>query len=332
MITSYNTAECKKIYRNEVKKVEGLFKRLLISRKPRSLYEPCSYVLNAGGKRLRPFLVLLSAKAVSGSFSKVYNAALAVELLHNFTLVHDDIMDNSDKRRGRPTVHKKYDMSTAILAGDNLIALAYECLLKDCDSDAKEVISSFNHGIIEVCEGQSLDKEFELREKVSITEYKRMIYKKTAALAEMCCSIGAQLGDGSNSQIKALADYGKYLGMAFQIQDDLLDITAEEKEFGKPVGGDLVEGKKTYLFLCALEKANGLDKKILQEVIENKGIKREDVSKYKDIYIRYGVINDAQKEIIHYTELALKNLVKLPNKEGKALLNWLAVTLTSRSK
>jgi len=332
LITSYNTAECKKIFQNEVKKVEGLFKRLLISRKPRSLYEPCSYVLNAGGKRLRPFLVLLSAKAVNSSFSKVYNAALAVELLHNFTLVHDDIMDNADKRRGRPTVHKKYDMSTAILAGDNLIALAYECLLKDCDSDAKKVVSTFNHGIIEVCEGQSLDKEFELRKKVSITEYKQMIYKKTAALAEMCCSIGAQLGGGSKSQIKAMADYGKYLGMAFQIQDDLLDITAEEKEFGKPVGGDLVEGKKTYLFLCALEKAKGLDKKILQDVIENKGIKREDVSKYKDIYIRYGVINDAQKEIIHYTELALQNLVKLPDKEGKALLNWLAVTLTNRSK
>ena len=332
MITTGNTEKCLKIYQSELKNIERLLKRLLISREPRSLYNPCSYVLEAGGKRLRPFLVLLSAKAVNNKFSKVYNAALAVELLHNFTLVHDDIMDNSDKRRGKPTVHKKYDMSTAILAGDNLIALAYECLLKDCDSNAKEVVSTFNHGIIEVCEGQSLDKEFEVRNKVSIAEYKQMIYKKTAALAEMCCSIGAQLGGGSKNQIRALANYGKYLGMAFQIQDDLLDIAAEEIEFGKPVGGDLVEGKKTYLFLHALEKAKGLDKKLLYEVINNKGIKREYVSKYKELYERLGILSDAKKEIISYTELALKNLVKLPNKDGKELLNWLAVTLTGRSK
>ena len=332
MTIGKDTVKHSKIYEKELTKIEGLLRKLLVSRKPRSLYEPCSYVLEAGGKRLRPFLVLLSAKTVNGSYSKVYNAALAVELLHNFTLVHDDIMDNSIKRRGRPTVHKKYDMSTAILAGDNLIALAYECLLKDCELNAKEVISTFNHGIIEVCEGQSLDKEFEIRKTVTIEEYKEMIYKKTAALAEMCCSIGAQLGGGNKKQIKALANFGKYLGMAFQIQDDLLDITATEQEFGKPVGGDLVEGKKTYLFLHALEKAKGNDKKRLNTVIRNKGIQKQDVPKYKEIYERLGIISDAKKEIIYYTELALKNLTKLPNYEGKKLLNWLAVSLTSRSK
>jgi geranylgeranyl diphosphate synthase type II len=327
-----NSKKYLQTYKKELKKIELRLNKLLKHRKPRSLYEPCSYVLEGGGKRLRPFLVLASAKAVNSNFSKVYNASIAVELLHNFTLVHDDIMDNSDLRRGRVTVHNKYDMSTAILAGDNLIALAYECLLEDCDSNAKHVISTFNHGIIEVCEGQSLDKEFEVRATVTLSEYKNMIYKKTAALAEMCCSIGAQLGDGSKEQIKALSNYGKYLGMAFQIQDDLLDITAKENEFGKPVGGDLVEGKKTYLFLRALEKAEGEDKNKLLTVIKNKGINKKDVLIYKEIYERLGVLEEAKKEIIRYTKHALKNLTKLPNKEGREILDWLAVTLTGRNK
>ncbi|MBI1939596.1 MAG: polyprenyl synthetase family protein [Ignavibacteriales bacterium] len=320
------------VYRKELRKIESRIAKLFLKRKPGSLYEPCSYVISSGGKRLRPFLVLISAKAVNGSFSKVYNAALAVELLHNFTLVHDDIMDNSDKRRGRLTAHKKYDVNTAILAGDNLIALAYEMLLKDCDDNSKNVVSTFTRAVIEVCEGQSLDKDFELRKSVGIKEYKEMIYKKTAALAEMCCSIGAQLGGGNNTEIKALENFGKNLGMAFQIQDDLLDITADEKKLGKPVGGDLLEGKKTYLFLRALEKSKGNDKKLLQAVIKNKGIKKEEIKIYKDLYERLNILTDAKKEIIHYTDSAIKELNKLPNEEGKALLNWLANSLIDRNK
>jgi geranylgeranyl diphosphate synthase, type II len=319
-------------YNRDLKKIEKSLQKLLVKRKPKSLYNPCDYILKAGGKRLRPFLVLASAKAVNSDYKKVFNASLAVELLHNFTLVHDDIMDNSDKRRGRLTVHKKYDMSTAILAGDNLIALAYECLLKDCGDNAKEVVSTFNHGIIEVCEGQSLDKEFETRKNVSIEDYLEMIYKKTAALAQMCCTIGGRLGGGGKEQIKALANYGKNLGLAFQIQDDLLDITANERELGKPIGGDLVEGKKTYLFLRALEKAKGNDKKLLLDVIKNKGIKKEEVPKYKEMYQRLNILEEAKNEIFRYTENALKNLTKLPNKEGKEILCWLAVTLTGRNK
>ncbi len=321
-----------RIYKKDLKKVEQSLQKLLVNRKPKSLYNPCDYILQAGGKRLRPFLVLASAKSVNSNHKKVFNASLAVELFHNFTLAHDDIMDNSDKRRGRLTVHKKYDISTAILAGDSLIALAYECLLKDCGNNAKEVVSTFNHGIIEVCEGQSLDKEFETRKNVSIDDYLEMIYKKTAALAQMCCSIGGQLGGGNKEQIKALANYGKNLGLAFQIQDDLLDITADERELGKPVGGDLVEGKKTYLFLRALEKAKGNDKKLLLDVIKNKGIKKEEVQKYKEIYQRLNILEEAKNEINSYTEIALKNLTKLPNKEGKEILCWLAVTLTGRNK
>ena len=320
------------IYKSQIQKVDVILNLLLKNHKPKSLYEPCSYILEGKGKRLRPFLVLVSAKSVGGSFAKSYNAAAAVEILHNFTLVHDDIMDNSDKRRGRLTLHKKYDINTAILAGDNLIALAYECLLKDSKRNVNQVVSTFTHGIIEVCEGQSLDKEFELRDKVSLAEYKVMIYKKTAALAEMCCVLGGQLAGASKKEINALLSYGKNLGMAFQIQDDLLDIIGDEHEFGKKIGSDLVEGKKTYLFLRALQKAKGADKEQLQKVIVQKGIERSEIENYKNLYIRLGILKDAKKEIERYTKLAIESLTSLRNKEGKQLMIWLANALIHRNK
>lgn len=322
----------KNVYGSEIKKIDLMLDNLLNGRKPNSLYEPCKYILEGGGKRIRPFMVLASAKAAGGKFSKVYNAALAVEVLHNFTLVHDDIMDNSDKRRGRLTLHKKYDVNTAILAGDNLIAIAYENLLKDCNGNTNKIAKTFTRGIIEVCEGQSLDKEFELRKNVTIAEYKEMIYKKTAALAQMCCSIGAQIIKADNKTVSILENYGKNIGMAFQIQDDLLDLLADEKEFGKKIGGDLVEGKKTYLFLKSLEKAKGVDKKKLLKVIANKGILREEIPLYKNLYQKLGILEEAEKEIKKYTKLALKNLDQLPNKQGIVLLIELANALITRNK
>ena len=320
------------VYKSQIQKVDVILNSLLKNRKPKSLYEPCSYILEGKGKRLRPFLVLVSAKSVGGSFAKYYNAAAAVEILHNFTLVHDDIMDNSDKRRGRLTLHKKYDVNTAILAGDNLIALAYECLLKDSKKNVSQVVSTFTHGIIEVCEGQSLDKDFEVRDKVSLAEYKVMIYKKTAALAEMCCVLGGQLADGSKKEINALLGYGKNLGMAFQIQDDLLDIIGDELEFGKKIGSDLVEGKKTYLFLLALQKAKGTDIDILQKMVKQKGIERSEIENYKNLYIRLGILKDAKKEIERYTKLAIKSVTSLRNREGQQLMIWLANALINRNK
>ncbi|MCP4971472.1 MAG: polyprenyl synthetase family protein, partial [Arcobacter sp.] len=247
-------------YKKEISKFENKYSKLITNQKPTSLYEPCSYIIKSTGKRLRPFLVMLSAQAVNSKISSVTNAAIAVELLHNFTLVHDDIMDNADKRRGRTTLHIKYNTNTAILAGDNLIALAYKSLLRDCKHSTNEIVNDFTQGITEVCEGQSLDTDFENRKKVTLDEYVVMIQKKTAALAETCCSIGARLGNGTKSEITSLKNYGKYLGLAFQIQDDLLDIMADEKELGKKIGGDLIEGKKTYLLLSALAKAKGKDK------------------------------------------------------------------------
>lgn len=318
------------LYETERKKINNILSKALKGRKPVSLYEPGTYILNSGGKRLRPMLVLLSAKAVGGTFKNSYNAAAAVEMLHNFTLVHDDIMDNADKRRGRLTLHKKYDHNTAILAGDSLLSVAYEYLLKDCNGNTRELISSFTHGLIEVCEGQSMDTDFESRKNVSLSDYLIMIQKKTAAMAEMCCRIGAILGGGSSVQVSALGNYGLNLGIAFQIQDDLLDISADEKKFGKTIGGDLVEGKKTFLFLEALEKSKGEDRKQLLQIIERKGIKRNQVLKYKQLYEKLGVLDDARKQIQVYTKKAL-NSIKILDKENYDIFLWLADSLINRT-
>jgi geranylgeranyl diphosphate synthase, type II len=319
-------------YKKETEKIDKKLSSLLSNQKPISLYEPCSYILQSGGKHLRAYLVLLATKAVGGKASQAYNAALSVEILHNFTLVHDDIMDSADKRRGRETLHIKYDISTAILAGDSLIAVAYKNLLRDCKINVTQILSTFNESVIEVCEGQSLDKEFEVRKDVTISEYKVMIEKKTAALIKMCCSIGAQLGNGTKLEIKALAKYGKYLGLAFQLKDDLLDIIGDVKDFGKNVGGDLVEGKKTFLFLKALEIAKGDDKKELLKVVKNNGIRKSEIKKYKKLYEKLNVLEITEKEIDRYSNLAIKALKELKNSDVKENLIWLATLLKKRNK
>lgn len=320
------------IYEKEIEKFEKKVSNLLKNKKPASLYIPSSYILKSGGKRIRPFLVMISAEAVGAKFSDVYNAAMAVELLHNFTLVHDDIMDNSSTRRGKKTLHVKYDLSTAILTGDNLIPIAYKYLLKDIKNGNKQIIETFTQGIIEVCEGQSYDKYFETKREVTIDEYKLMIKKKTAALVEMCCSIGAQLGGGGVGEVNVLKSYGRNLGMAFQLQDDFLDIFADKSKFGKNLGGDLIEGKKTFLFLKALEKAKDNDRKILKRVITNKGISRNEVPVYQKLYSKLNVAESTKYEINKYTKLALRSVKKIKNSEAKELLIWLANTLLERSK
>lgn len=320
------------LYEKERIKVDKKLSKILSGKKPASLYEPASYIIESKGKRLRPLLVILSAKAAGGKNVNLKNAAVAVELLHNFTLVHDDIMDNADKRRGKPTLHKKYDLNTAILAGDVLLAVAYEYLLKDCNGNAKQVLASFTKGLVEVCEGQSLDKEFETTENVSINDYISMIEKKTAAMAKMCCEIGALLGGGRKKEISALAGFGKNIGIAFQIQDDLLDIMALESEFGKVIGGDLIEGKKTFLFIKALEKSEGQNEEMLLDVLKNKGITAERIHDFKNLYQRLGVIDDAKMEIVKYTTKALSSLKTLKRAEDRAMFRWLADSLINRTK
>ncbi|MCS7053078.1 MAG: polyprenyl synthetase family protein [Ignavibacterium sp.] len=321
-----------KLYERERNKINEKLFNALKNRKPESLYKPSDYILSNSGKRLRPILVLFSAKATGGNFKSVYNAALSVEMLHNFTLIHDDIMDNADLRRGKKTLHKLYDLNTAILAGDSLLSIAYEYLLKDCKINAREAVSAFTQGLIEVCEGQSLDTEFEKRFEVSLDEYLVMIRKKTAALAMMCCKLGAILSNAKKSDVEALANYGLNLGIAFQIQDDLLDIMGDEKEIGKTVGGDLIVGKKTFLFIKAFEKAKGTYKKDLLKMIKNKGISPDKVEYFKEMFIKLGVIDDAKYEIKNYTDKALKSISSLTNKDEIGFFIWLADSLIERNK
>lgn len=318
------------LYEKERKKINAILHGTVKNRKPSSLYIPAAYIINSEGKRIRPFLVLLSAGAVGGNYSQAYNAAVAVELLHDFTLVHDDIMDNAEKRRGKLTLHKKYNKNTAILVGDSLLSVAYEYLLKDCNGYSKSIISSFTSGLIEVCEGQILDTDYEARKYVSLSQYLIMIKKKTASMVKMCCEIGATLGGGTEKEIKGIANYGFNIGIAFQVQDDLLDIIADENKFGKRIGSDLIEGKKTYLFIKALEKARGEDRKLLSKVVDNKGIRINQVKKYKELYERLGVIADARKTINYYTKKALNSLNIIKKISDKEILVWLADGLLKR--
>lgn len=322
----------RKIYEKEKASIDKKLIGLLQNKTPESLYEPCEYILKGKGKRIRAFLVLTSTKAAGGNFKDARNAATAVEILHNFTLVHDDIMDNADKRRGLPTLHVKYDLSTAILSGDILIAIAYQLLLKDSRENDKSLLDTFTQAIIEVCEGQGLDKEFETKKNVSLDEYLLMIRKKTAALAEMCCSIGAQVGGADKVTHAALKNYGLNLGIAFQLQDDLLDIIGDESEFGKTVGGDLMEGKKTFLFIKALELAKGNDKKLLEKMIRQNGIRKSEIGTYKNLYERLGVIDITSKEVDKYTKRALNSVRKIKDVQSSQLLIWLANSLLSRTK
>lgn len=320
------------LYEREREKVDKRLAESLKNRKPDSLYKPGLYIIDGGGKRLRPLLVLFAARAAGGKFTDAYNASVAVELLHNFTLVHDDIMDNASKRRGRLTLHVRNDLSTAILVGDSLLSIAYEYLLRDCSGDSKEIMALFTKSLVDVCEGQSLDKDFESDESVSIDQYLEMIEKKTAALLKMCCKVGGILGGGTKKEINALANFGKNIGIAFQIQDDLLDITGEEIELGKFVGGDLVEGKKTFLFIKALEKAGGSDLKSLRNVVSNGGIKVNQIEKYKQIYFRLNVLEDARSAIKYFSGRALSSLRTLKKEEDRELFTWLANSLIKRNK
>lgn len=302
---------------------------------PKSLYEPLKYVLSGGGKRIRPMILIFSCEALGGTIDDSIDAAVAIEILHNFTLVHDDIMDNANTRRGRDTIHKRWDTNVAILAGDELIGLAYKSLLKTDSKNIGEIARVFTNGIIEVCEGQSYDKEFENRQSVSVDEYIMMISKKTSRLLETCAAVGAYIGNGTQEEIENLKNYAMNLGLAFQIQDDLLDIIADEETFGKKIGGDIVEGKKTYLLLKANEVIlNGTEKKIITDIINNqpgRDISETAIQNVKMIYEENKVIESATKEIEDYTFKADSYLDKLEESEAKEMLKWFSKMLLSRN-
>lgn len=228
----------------------------LDSRRPASLYFPAHYGLTAGGKRLRPALTLMAAEAFGASEQEAMHPALAMEMFHNFTLLHDDVMDRSEMRRGRQTVHAKWDEATAILSGDAMLTLATQLISDVPDDRLRPLLDSFNRMALDVYEGQALDMEFEHREDVTLAEYIEMVRLKTGALLGACAYTGAIIAGASPEDAEAMREYGEMLGIAFQIEDDWLDTFGDAATFGKPIGGDINNAKKTYLLLAALEKRN----------------------------------------------------------------------------
>lgn len=232
---------------------EGLLSLKLADRKPASLYAPIAYAMEAGGKRLRPALALMAADALGCDPAKALPAALALELFHNFTLLHDDVMDKSDMRRNRPTVVKKFGENAAILSGDTMLGLAEQQLLAYDGDCLRRLLAAFNSMSIEVYEGQALDMDFETRSEVSLAEYMEMIRLKTGALLGASAEMGGIIAGADEKVCKALHAYGENLGIAFQIEDDWLDTFGDAATFGKPIGGDIRQGKKTYLLISGLE-------------------------------------------------------------------------------
>ncbi len=242
------------IFRPLLEQIDAGIRKSINPGLPSYLKEPIRYFLDSPGKKIRPLLTLLCCEALGGNVQQALPAAIAVELLHDFTLVHDDIMDQDDLRRGRPTIHVKWDESTAILTGDALIGLAYQKLMESPDRMLNRLNLLFSEAIVRVCEGQALDKEFEERESASLKEYEKMIGLKTAWLLKVSCQLGAVIGEGTEAQVAEMAKFGYSLGLGFQIQDDLLDFAADQGRLGKKVGSDYRMHKKTFVTLYYNQK------------------------------------------------------------------------------
>jgi geranylgeranyl diphosphate synthase, type II len=310
--------------------VEQGLRDLDLPAEPASLYDPVRYVLDGGGKRVRPVLLLLAAETFGADARRVLPAALAVEVFHNFTLVHDDIMDHAAERRGRPTVHEKWDESTAILSGDLLMAIAYDLLAKAEPERLATVIRKFHRMVLRLCEGQALDKVFESRSDVLVAEYLDMIDRKTGALLEASLEIGGLIGRAPEEHLAELRNAGHELGRAFQIQDDLLDLVASDAGWGKTIGGDLIEGKKTFLLLKALEAASGDDLAFFQAIVRDGGLPAASVPEARIRMERLGVLDDARQTFeLHYSS-GCDALAKLPRNEASRALEWIAAELARR--
>ena len=297
---------------------------------PSTLYGPARYILEGKGKRIRPFLTLLAAEAVGGSTDDALGVALGVEVLHNFTLMHDDIMDQADLRHGRPTVHLQWNVNAAIMSGDMMIAYAYELALQSLSGRHAEIIHIFNDANITICEGQALDMELEERKEVTIGDYLDMISKKTGRLISAALQAGGVAGNANPGQLEALVTFGEKIGRAFQIQDDYLDIMAGDGKSGKVAGGDVINGKKTWLLLRSLELTSGSDRQLLQSIIDNKGTTPDQVPVVREIYERCGVLDETQERINRDTEEALSAVDTLPNQEGRDYLKGFACILMKR--
>ena len=312
----------------------GILEKFLSKGEPETLYDAVRHLPLAGGKRLRPSLAMISCEAVSGDIRNVMPLAIALELTHNFTLVHDDIMDKSKLRRNMPAVHVKYGEPTAIIAGDLLFSKAFEAM-HDIQGDPS-IFKNVEFGLIDcvrsISEGQQLDMEFEKRKNVAEDEYLEMILKKTAVMFMYAAEAGAILGGGSREQANALNEYGKSLGLGFQIHDDYLDMSSDEETLGKDIGNDIRNGKKTLIAVHCLSNASGEDKKLLDKIFGNLKASDKEVKQVYNSFKSVGSIEYAKNTAVKYCEKAKKALEILPNSDAKKILLELAEYSIKREK
>ena len=301
-------------------------------KEPRNLYNPINYILADGGKRMRPTLTLMAAEIFDADYKKALPAALAVEVFHNFSLVHDDIMDDAPLRRGKETVHEKWDINTGILSGDAMLILAYQYFEQYEPHVFRDLAKLFSKTALEVCEGQQYDVDFETRTDVTIAEYLTMIEYKTAVLVAAAMKMGAILAETSEKNADLIYDFGLNLGIAFQLQDDYLDAFGDPETFGKQVGGDIIENKKTYLYLKAIEFANEAEKAQLLQLFSIQPSENiEKIAAVKNLFIETGAAEATQKAIQSYTFKAFETLYQISiDNEKKDILRSFGENLMGR--
>ena len=287
-------------------------------REPKGLYAPIEYVLSLGGKRIRPVLMLLSYQLYKENVDDILPQAAGIETYHNYTLLHDDLMDCADMRRNKPTVHKVWDENTAILSGDAMLVLAYR-LMNNCpERYLKQVMDIFSQTALEICEGQQWDMEFETRNDVTVPEYMEMIRLKTSVLLSAALKIGAVLGGASEDDARKLYDFGIKMGLAFQLQDDYLDVYGDSKVFGKNIGGDILCNKKTYMLIKALEHANADQHNQLNSWINAETFQpAEKIAAVTELYDRIGVKAVCENKILEYSNRAMESLAAVSIAEEK---------------
>jgi len=301
--------------------ISSHFETLSLQKEPKNLYEPIQYIISLGGKRLRPVLTLMASEIFDIDCKKALAAATAVEVFHNFSLIHDDIMDDAPLRRGNETVHEKWNINTGILSGDAMLILAYQFFEQYEPKTFRELAKLFSKTALEVCEGQQYDVDFETRDDVSIPEYLKMIEYKTAVLVGAAMKMGAIVAETSEENKNLIYDFGLNLGIAFQLQDDYLDAFGNPETFGKQVGGDIIENKKTYLYLKALEFGNSEEKEQLLHLFSIQPNDNTDkISSVKDIFNQTGASQATQKAIQDYTFFAFETLEKMNISNDKKMI------------
>jgi geranylgeranyl diphosphate synthase type II len=310
-------------------KVESYLENYRLPVSPVNLYEPLEYFLGLGGKRLRPVLTLIAAELGGKSIDEAIHAAVSIELFHNFSLIHDDIMDNAPIRRGLPTVHEKWNSNIAILSGDVLLVKAYELISKQNKEHIPDLYQLFNKTAIEVCEGQQMDMDFEIREDVTIEEYIAMIRLKTSVLLGCALEFGFLISDQSVENRKNIYDFGVNLGIAFQIQDDILDLYGDPDKVGKQVGGDVRANKKTLLYLAAEKICKNLNNNKLNILKETKDLDKK-VQETSAFYKEIGVLEETQKYLNFYYDSAMKSLELVEVNSSKDNLHQMVNYLFNR--